>query len=196
LTKPSKVDIIGNIFYTTATKTNVMKIRKKMPVPFQKIKLLALDFDGVLTDGYVYTNQRGEELVRCSRKDSLGIAMLQKIGTTVCVLSKEKNPIVRMRCKKMGIPCYQGIETGEEKQKLLKQIAQKKKIKREEVAFMGDDVNDISALLFTGIALTVADGHRKVKRIAHYVTKARGGEHAVREVCEKIIATKHNTDLI
>lgn len=149
-----------------------------------------MDFDGVLTDGYVYVNQDGVETVRCSRRDSLGILMLQKAGIEVGVVSKETSPVVAARCKKMGVPCWQGIKDGEGKREIVRHVAKEKNIPLSEVAFIGDDINDILALKLVGIAFAVADAHPQVRKISDHTTKAHGGSHAVREVCELILAVK------
>ena len=163
-----------------------MSINSKL----KNIKLLLMDFDGVLTDGYVYVDQNGVETVRCSRKDSLGILRLQKAGIEVGVVSKETSPVVSARCKKMGVPCWQGIKDGEGKLDIVKRVAVEMGIPLSNIAFVGDDVNDLPALQSVGTAIAVADAHHQIKKITHFITKAPGGHHAVREVCEKILASK------
>ncbi len=156
----------------------------------KKIKLLVLDFDGVLTDGYVYFRQDGMETVRCSRKDSLGINMLQKAGIGVVVISKETNPVVQARCKKMGVDYYFGVGTGANKLEVLKNYIAERDIAAEEVVYVGDDVNDLECLQFAGIGITVADGDEECKSVAQYVTVRDGGKHAVREICDLILKAK------
>ena len=163
---------------------------KKLLDKLKKIKLLALDFDGVLTDGYVYINQQGEETVRCSRKDSLGTNILQAIGIYVVVISKEVNPIVEMRCKKMKVDCYYGVQDGKDKLSILKFYALERTISLDEIVYIGDDVNDIECIQAVGVGVTVADGHPDCKAIADYIMKRRGGEHAVREVCDLILKAR------
>ncbi len=157
---------------------------------FKKIKLLVTDFDGVMTDGYVYIGQDGAETARCSRKDGLGIELLKNAGIGVAVISKEGNGLVAARCRKLGIDCWQKVYDGGGKLQILKQIAEDKKFSLAEVAYMGDDLNDKKALEAVGLAITVADGHEQLKSISHFVTSAKGGEHAVREVCEAILESK------
>lgn len=154
------------------------------------IKLLALDFDGTLTDGFVYTDQYGNESVRCSRRDSLGINALKQLGVDVIVISTETNPVVAVRCKKLGIKCFSGVP-GNKKIDVLKKYMKENGILRPQVAYMGDDLNDIGCLKFAGVAVTVADGHERCKYHVDYVTKKTGGNHAVREVCDLIIFKKH-----
>lgn len=157
---------------------------------FKKIKLLAMDFDGVMTDGYVYVNQNGKESVKCSRKDGLGVEMLRNAGVYLAVISKEENPVVLSRCKKLKIDCWNGVSDGASKLRIFLRILEDKKIFPEEAAYMGDDLNDLEALERAGLAITVADGHKKIKNICHYTTMAKGGEHAVREVCEQILQSR------
>ncbi|MEK9186421.1 MAG: HAD hydrolase family protein [Patescibacteria group bacterium] len=157
---------------------------------FAKIKLLATDFDGVMTDGFLYVDENGKESVRCSRKDGLGIELLKKNGLMVGVLSKEKNFVVAARCQKLNIPVWQGIESGEGKLEILRRIVAENNLSQSEVAYIGDDINDLLCLKYAGLALTVADGHPLVKASANYVSKANGGQHAVREIAEMILMAK------
>jgi len=163
-------------------------VRKKVEtkINWAQIKLLALDFDGTLTDGFVYTDQEGREFVRCSRRDSLGINALKRLGIIVVVISTETNSVVDVRCKKLGIESFSGI-SGERKLFVLARYMEKNRIGQIQVAYMGDDINDIGCLEFAGIAITVADGHELCKDYADYITKKTGGNHAVREVCDLIL---------
>ena len=151
---------------------------------------VVVDFDGVLTDGSVVFGQDGYEMVRCSRRDSLGINMLQENGIKVIVISKEKNPVVKERCKKMGIECWQSVYTEHDKLSVLKQYISKKGISPEEICFVGDDVNDIPCIQFAGIGVTVSNGSPKNKKVADYVTTKKGGDGAVREVCDLILESR------
>lgn len=156
-----------------------------------KVKLCVFDFDGTMTDGFVYVDQTGHEMVRCSRRDSMGIGMIQKLcGVIVGVISREINPVVAKRCEKIRVPCWQGIETSEGKLEILKRITVENNAKSEEVLYAGDDINDLEPMRFAGVRITVADGHTKLKAIADYVTEARGGDHAIRELCELILEAK------
>ena len=155
-----------------------------------RIRMVFSDFDGVFTDAMVYTDQNGVESVRCSRRDTLGMNMLKRAGIDIHVISKETNPVVAARCKKMGIPYDQAVESGEGKADIMKRVAGAAGLDLSEVAFIGDDVNDIPALKIAGFAVTVADGHPLVQQVVHYTTKRRGGEHAIRELCELILTAQ------
>ena len=156
-----------------------------------KIKLLAMDFDGVMTDGCVYVDQDGRETVKCSRKDGLGILMLQKNGIRVAVISKEANPVVSARCRKLKIDCWQNIENSSSKLDILKNFAEKNGFELNDIAYIGDDLNDSNVMNNVGVAIAVADAHHKIKKCARIVTRAKGGDHAVREVCELILRAKN-----
>jgi len=167
------------------------QISEELQEKFKRIKLLALDFDGVLTvGGFVFFGQDSTEYVQCSRKDSLGINMLQKNGIKVHVISKEANPVVSARCKKMDIECNQAVEDSEGKAEILKHIAKDLNLSMDEVAYMGDDINDQAPLELAGLAISVADGHPLLKSFVDYVTDAEGGRHAVREISEIILKSK------
>ncbi len=157
-----------------------------MNIPWGNIKVLVTDFDGVHTDGFVYVDQDGKEMVKCSRKDGLGIEMLKKAGIDVAVISKEKNSVVSKRCEKLGIACYHGID---EKLKIFQKIMSDYGAEKEHVCYIGDDIIDISPMAAAGIGVAVADAHPLVRRAADFVTERKGGDHAVREVCDLIISS-------
>lgn len=153
----------------------------------KRVRLVCLDFDGTLTDGMVYVDETGRETVRCSRRDSLGIEMLQAAGVAVCVISKEANPVVAVRCAKMKVRCEQAVTTGEGKAEILQRTVAQMDLSLEEVAYMGDDVNDLPALKIAGLAVAPADAHSLVRVVVSHVTEAAGGCHAVRELCDLIL---------
>lgn len=151
---------------------------------FKKIKLLILDFDGVMTDNRVLVGEDGKEAVFCNRSDGLGIEMLQEKGVEVMVISKEKNKAVRARCKKLGIKCLNGVDN--KKVAFLKEI-RRSKLKLTSVCFVGNDINDLECIKGAGIGVAMADSHKAVLKIADYITKKKGGEGAVREVIDLIL---------
>ncbi|MBD3259922.1 HAD hydrolase family protein [Candidatus Woesearchaeota archaeon] len=151
----------------------------------RKIKVLALDFDGVFTDDRVVVSEEGLESVICSRTDGMGIELLRKLtDINAIVLSKEQNKVVAERCKKMQIPCTHDIE---KKLEQLQQVVQEYGVNLSDVAFVGNDVNDNACLQAAGMGIAVVNAHPSTINVADYVTKARGGYGAVREVCENIL---------
>jgi YrbI family 3-deoxy-D-manno-octulosonate 8-phosphate phosphatase len=151
------------------------------------IKLLAFDFDGVMTDNRVLVFEDGREAVLCSRGDGFGFDLLRKIGFPVVVISKEGNPVVTARCRKLKIPCEQGIE---DKLLVLKRFAADHRLGLDEVAYMGNDLNDLECMRACGVAIAPADAHPDVLAVATLVTGAPGGFGAVREICDLLVAAK------
>lgn len=162
-------------------------LKKAVIELFKYAKILACDFDGTLTDGYVYFNQDGVETVRCSRKDGYAANLLREKGIHMVIISQEPNPIVATRAKKMKIDYFHAIESAESKLEILKRYILDNNVSPAEVVYIGDDVNDIGCMNFAGVGVTVSDGHDECKKIADYITVQKGGEHAVREVCDLIL---------
>ncbi len=147
----------------------------------RKIRLVALDFDGVFTDNMVYVLQDGSEAVRCNRSDGIGLQKLKKLGIETVIISTESNPVVSARAQKLKIRCFQNCE---DKRKTLENVAQQFGISLDEVAFVGNDINDQSCLSHVGLPIVVNDAHQDVVSIARYQTRNPGGYGAVREVCD------------
>ena len=149
------------------------------------VKLLVLDFDGVLTDNRVLVQEDGTEAVYCSRVDGMGIGMLKAAGVEVIVISKEKNPVVAARCRKLDIKCIQGCD---DKLAELKLKAESRKLKETEIAYVGNDLNDLECLRWVGLPIAVADAVPEVKSIATIITMKSGGQGAVREISDWLLA--------
>ena len=158
-------------------------MRKKNKEYFRKIKFLVLDFDGVMTDNKVYVNENGKEMVCCSRSDGLGLEMIGKKGVEVLIISKEKNNVVRKRSKKLGIKCIQGVNN---KVAVLKREINARRFGRKDVCYIGNDINDYECIKFAGIGVAVRDSHKKLYKVADYITLNKGGNGAVHEICELI----------
>jgi YrbI family 3-deoxy-D-manno-octulosonate 8-phosphate phosphatase len=158
---------------------------------FKKIKLLVLDFDGVMTDNRVLVSEDGKEFVFCYRGDGLGIEMLRKKGIEVIVISKEKNPVVQARCNKLKIECWQGID---DKETIFLREIKKRGLNLEDVCFIGNDITDLGCIKKAGLGIAVADSEEPLLDIADYVTKRKGGKGAVREICNLILKSKNMED--
>ena len=166
-----------------------MKNQKKKPLSIlRKVKFLVFDFDGVFTDNRVLVFEDGQEGVFCWRGDGLGLEALRKAGIALMAISTEKNRLVGRRCLKLNLPCIQGC--GNKLKVFLKEV-KRRSLDPEEVAFMGNDINDIGCLKAAGFSICVKDSHPAAMAISDYVTKTRGGYGAVREVCD-IIAGANN----
>ena len=153
------------------------------------IRLLVLDFDGVMTDNRVLVLEDGREAVLCSRGDGMGIGLLKAAGIPVTVISKEINPVVGARCRKLGIPHLQGIE---DKLTELRRMAAEHRVDLADTAFMGNDVNDLACMNAAGVAIAPADAHPQALRAAALVTTAVGGAGAVREVCDLLLDVRED----
>lgn len=152
-------------------------------IPFNPryIKGVIFDFDGIHTDDSVYVTESGSESVRVLRKDGLGISRLRDSNREILVLSSEKNPVVSKRAEKLQIECRQGVTDKSEE---VRRWLEEKKLSRDEVIYVGNDVNDIPAMQEVRWPIAVADAHPEVFAHVCYVTQQKGGEGAVREVCD------------
>lgn len=155
------------------------------------IQLFAMDFDGVMTDNRVLTDQDGREAVWASRADGWGLARLREAGVQLIVISTEVNPVVAARCRKLKIECLNGCA---DKLVALQEVARQRGLAPPAIAYIGNDVNDLDCLEWVGAAFAVADAVPAVLAVANYVTRAPGGHGAVREVCDIILAQEKSGD--
>lgn len=155
-----------------------------------KVKLLVMDIDGTLTDGKIYMGEHGEIFKAFSIKDGYGIHdILLHSSIVPVIITGRQSKIVENRCKELGInEVYQGVK---DKEKKLLQIVEKHGLSLQEVAYIGDDLNDISCMkavkLSGGFVGCPSDAITKVKEIADYIAKTEGGNGAVREIIDYII---------
>ena len=147
----------------------------------RSIRLVAFDFDGVFTDNMVYVFEDGREAVRCFRSDGIGLHKLKKLGIETVIISTEANPVVSARAHKLKIRCIQDCQ---DKRAVIEDLVHDQGIGLGEVAFVGNDVNDLSCLECVGLPIVVQDAHQDVVPFARYQTKNPGGRGAVREVCD------------
>lgn len=147
-------------------------------------RLVVCDFDGVFTDNRVLVHQDGSESVWCDRSDGLGVAALLAKGIPMIVLSTEENRVVSARCRKLGLPCHQGVT---DKYQLLQRLVREKGIDRKEVIYLGNDVNDLACMEWVGCSVAVKDAHPPVLSKAKIVLTRKGGKGAVRELCDLIL---------
>ncbi len=161
------------------------KPRKAIP---ETIKLIICDFDGVVTDNLVITDQDGRESVVASRSDSMHIKTLREKGIELMILSSELNPVVNARAKKIGVEAIHGVGL-QDKGRVMREVLERKNIKAENVIYVGNDLNDLPCFEVGGWNVAVADAYPEVIRAADYVLTKTGGHGAVRELCE--IVLKH-----
>mgnify|MGYP002631152027 CR=1 FL=1 len=149
------------------------------------VTFVVFDFDGVFTDNRVLVDQDGKEAVFCSRADGLGLQALRRLGLGSLVLSTETNPVVSARAAKLGIECVQGL--GDTKWAALRQILADRDLATDQVAYVGNDINDVDCLRNVGVSICVADAYPAALVVARYVTERSGGLGAVREVCDLLV---------
>ena len=152
------------------------------------VAFVVFDFDGVMTDNRVLVAEDGRESVFCSRADGLGVQRLSRAGVGCLVLSTETNPVVSARAAKLGVECVQGL--GDAKGEALRGILRDRALDPGAVAYVGNDVNDIDCLRQVGVPICVADAWPAVRRAARFVTARRGGDGAVREVCDLVLEAR------
>lgn len=161
----------------------VMPGRRPRPFP-QEVRMVVLDFDGVLTDNRVWVDKGGHEWVAAHRGDGWGIARLKEAGVEVIVLSTETDPVVAARCEKLGVESVQGLE---DKTNTLKNVMADKGVAAEQTVYMGNDVNDTACFSMVACALVPVDAHPEARRQADIRLSRRGGHGAVRELCDMIL---------
>ena len=151
----------------------------------EKIKLVVLDVDGVLTDGKVWVSSSGEEMLGFDIKDGMGIARLIGAGIEVAILSARKSGAVLHRAKALGI---KKVRAGEKnKLKALKEMVKEAGCELEEVAYAGDDLADLEPMKAVGLAAAVGDAVPEIIEVAHLKLDKPGGRGAVRQLAEKIL---------
>ena len=150
---------------------------------FKEIKLLVLDFDGVLTNNHVWITEEGIESVRCNRSDGIGLSRVRSLGIQIYIVSTEKNKVVSARANKLKTPVIQGVD---DKKKAIIMLSQDLNIPLKNIAFLGNDINDIPAFEVVGMPIGVADSFEEINTKIIHKTQKKGGEGAVREICDLI----------
>jgi YrbI family 3-deoxy-D-manno-octulosonate 8-phosphate phosphatase len=151
------------------------------------IKFLLMDCDGVLTDGGMYDN--GMKKFNC--KDGIGIILLQKAGINTGIISGDSSVEILNRAKKLNMKEY--FTNVKDKLHILEYIKEKYNLHYNEIAFIGDDINDLEVIKKVGFSITVNDAVKEVKKVANYITNKKGGYGAVREVTDLIRRVKNES---
>lgn len=160
-------------------------LKKNLQEKLKKIKMLILDVDGVMTDGGIIMDKDGCEMKQFNVRDGHGLVMIQRYGLKVAILTGRTSPVVERRARDLKIEeVYQGALN---KKEVFMQILARNNLTSDAIAYMGDDLVDIPVLKMVGFSATVADGLDLVKKIVDYVAKSKGGQGAVREVCEMLL---------
>ena len=158
----------------------------------KQVKLLVLDVDGVLTDGGIYFDDSGKELKKFNSLDGYGIKMLLSSGFEVAVISSRSTPSVAHRMEGLGVKHhYQGQS---DKNIKMQQILETLSLNVDQVAFVGDDVMDLTVMKKIALPIAVANAHPFVKEHALFITENSGGSGAVREVCDCLLMAHNKYD--
>ena len=149
------------------------------------IKLFATDVDGVLTDAGMYYSESGDEWKKFNTRDGMGIKLLQKAGIITAIVTQERTKLVARRAEKLAIPeLHQGVM---DKLSIVCEMASRHGLTLSQVAYIGDDINDLETLKEVGFSATPADGMPQVAAVVDYICRKKGGEGAVREIVEMIL---------
>jgi YrbI family 3-deoxy-D-manno-octulosonate 8-phosphate phosphatase len=159
-------------------------LKKSLKIKCQKIKLVITDVDGVLTDGGRYYSNRGEIFKKFHVRDGMGVNLLLRNGINTVIITKENSKLVNYWAKAMNIlNIYSGIKIKENE---LDRICKLYKLLPSQIAFIGDDVNDLELMKKVGFSVTPHDGIAQAKKIANYVCMTPGGKGVLREVADII----------
>jgi len=166
-------------------------VRGALQARLQRVQMLAMDVDGVLTDSGMYHSESGDELKKFNTHDGMGIKILQAAGLVTAFITREKTAIVERRGQKLAVPeVHQGVD---DKLAVLTTLAKKYGLTLDQAAYIGDDVNDLEALCAVGFSAAPADAMPSVLKAVQYVCKKKGGEGAVREIADLILAARKHS---
>lgn len=162
--------------------------RAKLLHRLAHVKLLSLDVDGVLTDGGLYFTDDGHQLRKFNVKDGMGMQRARDAGIEVAIVSAGVSSVVEERAKSLGIKhVFVGVT---DKLATIKRLCEDLGVGLEVVIHVGDDVNDVPVLSAVGCPMSVADGVNEAREASIYVTERRGGDGAVREICDLLLAAR------
>lgn len=162
-----------------------MRLARRVLERARRVRLLVMDVDGVLTDGRMILSERGDELKAFDTRDGMAVALATRAGLRTAMVTGEASPIAKARGAKLGVDAV--VLGARRKGETLEALMAEFGVAADAVAYIGDDLLDIPAMQRAGLALAVADAAAPVKAVAHAVTRAAGGQGAVRECVELIL---------
>ncbi|MER3524377.1 MAG: hypothetical protein C4326_09990 [Ignavibacteria bacterium] len=165
-----------------------MLTERTLKAKARRVRFILLDVDGVMTDGGIYYSASGVEMKRFNAQDGYGIARARERGIQFAIISGRTTPVVTRRAKDLAIKeCYQGRD---DKLAVYHEIRKRYRLAEEQCCFMGDDLFDLPLLDVVGLSAAPANARPEVQRRVHYVCRARGGDGAVRELIDMILAAQ------
>jgi 3-deoxy-D-manno-octulosonate 8-phosphate phosphatase (KDO 8-P phosphatase) len=162
-------------------------VPENLPEVVAKIKAIAMDVDGVLTDGGVWWGPNGEEWKRFHFADIMGLSLARKSGMVIALMSGENSPLVDRLANKLGISDVH--KDCKDKAGALRTFSERHGLSLQEICFIGDDVNDLPALSIVGLSACPADARPSIREHCQLVTKLAGGNGAVREVVDMLLGS-------
>lgn len=163
-------------------------MKRRKPLTFPKIKMLLTDCDGCLTDGGMYYSENGDELKKFNTKDGMGFSLLKEQGIIIGIITGENTELNRRRALKLNVDeLHMGVK---DKLTVVKQLSEKYGIQMKNIAYIGDDLNDLEVIQSVGLGCCPADAVKEVRDIALYTTKSNGGQGVIREVVDLIYGVK------
>ncbi len=164
---------------------------EKLKAKISKIKLIVFDVDGTMTDGKLYYSANGEELKRFSVRDGLGTILLNLAGFITAIVTSENSPIVTARAKKLKIEHV--ILGSRNKTDAIRHLQEELNLSAEEIAFIGDDLNDIEVLKIVGFSACPNNAVSAVKDVVDFISSYNGGDGAIREIAEQILILQNKS---
>ena len=162
-----------------------MSLSRAVAARARKVRLLVMDVDGVLTDGRMVLSERGDELKSFHSRDGVAVTLARRAGLRTAFVTGEKSAVAQARADKLGVDVV--VPGARRKGEALEELCTQFGVPLEASAYIGDDLLDVPALQRAGLAIGVADAAPEVIEIAHLVTRARGGQGALRECVESIL---------
>jgi len=170
-----------------------MNLSSKIKQKCKNIQLVIVDVDGVLTDGGRYYSKDGEMLKKFHTRDGMGVNILLRNKIKTVILTKEKSPITRKWAKEMNI--FKVFDGFIKKEQALNKICKKFNVTLKNIAYIGDDVNDIQVLKKVGLSAVPNDAVMQARKVAHYTCKTKGGKGCFRELVDIILSAKFSATI-
>jgi len=164
-------------------------VKRPPPAPrLAAVRLVAMDVDGVLTDGGIWYTDRGEELKRFDVRDGQGLVLLREAGVVTAVITRRRSEIVERRARELGI--VEVHQDATDKAAVVRGLLARHGVRAADACYVGDDVGALPAMALVGFPVAVADAAPAVRKAAVYVTRAAGGRGAVRELCDLMLSAR------
>lgn len=150
----------------------------------ERIKCIFYDFDGVMTDNTVWVQEDGKETVRCNRSDGLAVGLIRNLGINQVIVSTEKKPIVVKRADKLGLEVFNSVN---DKAEAIKEYCDYHHFDLESTMFIGNDINDLTAMQIVGVKGCPADAEIEIKELADWISNKNGGYGVIRDLYRCLI---------